>query len=228
LGGPGVEFLVNECRTWRLSGPQAGASPTGSPRPEAGKAATADRSFVEIYAVPRTPSEPDAKLSAAHWDRFTASLFMVLRLDAGQANYFDLAEAASSEHPSFILAIDAARRVSEKSARSSEPKGPAVADGSIDALDQHLQKIEELRRKLEREDSLVLELAPAVDIPPEQTSDEPVPAVPQLPQRRRMATIAAVAAAAVLLIGGLVYALRPGSVRHAERVTTEAPSATSN
>ena len=121
------------CRT-----PQAGAPATGSPRPEAGKAATADRSFVEIYAVPRTSGEPDEELSAAHWDRFTASLFMVLRLDAGQANYFDLAEAAPREHPSYVLATDAARRAAEKPVRSSEKKIPASADGSIDALEPAL------------------------------------------------------------------------------------------
>ena len=87
----------------------------------------------------------------------------MLRLDAGQANYFEMAEKASSEHPSFVLASDSARRAAEKSTRLADPKNPASADSSIDALNEHLRKIEELRRKLEREDSLILELAPAVE-----------------------------------------------------------------
>ena len=104
LGGPGVEFLVNECRTWQLAG-SASATPAASN--DSAKASNSDRSFVEIYAIPKTSPDADAKTNAAHWDRFTASLFMVMRLDAGQANYFELSEAASREHPSFILAVDA-------------------------------------------------------------------------------------------------------------------------
>ncbi len=151
---------------------------------------------------------------------------MVLRLDAGQANYFDLAEAAPREHPSYVLATDAARRAAEKPVRSSEKKIPASVDGSIDALNQHLRKIEELRRKLEREDSLVLELAPAVDIPQEVTPVDPVPANLQLQQRRRIAmSAAAVAAAAALSIAGLFYFLRPSTLRHAEPAPTEARKA---
>jgi len=228
LGGPGVKFRVNECRTWRLSEPKAGASSTGSPKPEADKMASADRSFVEIYAVPKTPAEADAKFSASHWDRFTASLFMVLRLDAGQANYFDLAETASCEHPSHILATDAALRATEKTVRSSDGKSQAAAGVSVDALNQHLQKIEELRRKLEREESLVLELAPAVEIPPEEAPVEPPAAVPHWQPRRRNVAIAAAAAAAALLIAGLFYVLRPSPARTADPAPAEARSTSSN
>jgi hypothetical protein len=203
-----------------LSGTKSVASSTGSPKPEADKTAAADRSFVEIYAVPSTAGEPDAKLSAAHWDRFTASLFMVLRLDAGQANYFDLAETAPREHPCHLLATDAARRAAEKSARSAEGKSQPAADVSIDALNQHLQKIEEIRRKLEREESLVLELAPAVDIPPEEAPVDPPPAVPQWHQGRRIGTIAAAAVVVTaLLIAGLFYALRPNHLKTAAPAT---------
>jgi hypothetical protein len=229
LGGPGVEFLVNECRTWKVPVQQAGGSANAASRAEAGKGTKADRSFVEVYAVPKASSEPDAQPNTAHWDRFTASLFMVLRLDAGQANYFDLAESVPREHPSFILATDAARRAVEKSARAPEAKNAAIGDASVDALNQHLQKIEELRRKLEREDSLVLELAPAVEIPAVETSAVPVTAAVQPQSQRRLVTIiVAVIAAAGVLIGGLFYVLRAGSTKHAERAPVESQSATAN
>ncbi|HEX4069838.1 MAG TPA: hypothetical protein VHX68_01660, partial [Planctomycetaceae bacterium] len=214
LGGPGVEFLVNECRTWRVSTPESGAAAGGSPRPDAAKAPT-DRSFVEIYAVPRKPSEPDAKHSAAHWDRFTASLFLVLRLDAGQANYFEMSEEASSEHPSFVLASDSARRAAEKASRLADPKNAAPADSSVDALNEHLRKIEELRRKLEREDSLILELAPAVELPAAEAVVEPaVPTVEASSSNRILVIAVGVVAAAALTIGGLFYALRGNPAAH--------------
>ena len=224
LGGPGVEFVVNECRTWQLA---KNASPAAGT--ESGKASNSDRSFVEIYAIPKASSAADAKTSAAHWDRFTASLFMVMRLDAGQANYFELSEAASREHPSFILAADAARRAGDKPTRS-ESKTPPGSDASIDALNQHLQKIEELRRKFEREDAMVLELAPAVDITPEEPAAASVAEGPQPQGRRRsVAMIAAAAVTVGLLIGGGgMYFLRPGSAKPSPAAATETDNTSSN
>ena len=137
---------------------------------------------------------------------------MVMRLDAGQANYFDLAEAAPREHPSFILAADAARRAGEKATRS-ETRNQQAGEVSIDALNQHLQKIEELRRKFEREDSMVLELAPAVEVTAEEPAAAPVAEVPPPRGPRRLIAIVAAAAVAsgILIGGGAVYFLRPGT-----------------
>jgi hypothetical protein len=217
LGGPGVEFVVRECRIWQLSALASRTSPdpsTAAAKPDA-NAGTPDRSFVEIYAVPQKvgSNEGNGKSSASHWDRFTASLFMVLRLDAGQANYFDLAETASREHPSYVLAADAALRASRKpkaneSAAAGAVGNAAAADkatakeASVDAINLQLQRIEELRRKFEREDSLVLELAPAVDVASEQTVIAPAAAPITLKSKNRLAlTSGAVAAAAALLAG---------------------------
>ncbi len=223
LGGPGVDFVVSECRTWRLSAKkQQGTSPTGGTKPNSEKASSvnADRSFVEIYAVPMTPADPNAKTAGSHWDHFTASLFMVLRLDAGQANYFDLAEVASREHPSHVLATDAAVRAARRSAKAAPTIKPAAPDASVDAVNVQLQRIEELRRKLEREDSLILELAPAVafEIEDEQSPPATGPAaVAKSPvnKRRRIAKIAGVATAAVLLLAALIFLLRPSSAHEA-------------
>jgi hypothetical protein len=214
LGGPGVEFVVRECRIWQLSVLASRTSPDQSAAKPDASAGTPDRSFVEIYAVPQKGSnEGNAKSSASHWDRFTASLFMVLRLDAGQANYFDLAETASREHPSYVLAADAALRASRKpkpneSAAAAAGASAAAADkaaakeASVDAINLQLQRIEELRRKFEREDSLVLELAPAVDVAIEQTAAAPAAAPIVAKSKNRLAlTSGAVAAAAALLAG---------------------------
>ncbi len=215
LGGPGVEFVVRECRIWQLSALASRTSPDQSAAAAKSDAnASPDRSFVEIYAIPQKGSnEGNAKSSASHWDRFTASLFMVLRLDAGQANYFDLAETASREHPSYVLAADAALRASRKpkaneSATAAAGGSATAADkatakeASVDAINQQLQRIEELRRKFEREDSLVLELAPAVDVASEPTTAAPAAAPSVAKSKNRIAlTSGAVAAAAALLAG---------------------------
>jgi hypothetical protein len=130
-----------------------------------------------------------------------------LRLDAGQAKYFDLADTASREHPSYVLAADAAVRASRKpkaiesaaNANAAADKG-AVKEASVDAINQQLQRIEDLRRKFEREDSLILELAPAVEVSGTERVGEP-PAAPIVGKsKKRLAIISGgVAAAAALL-----------------------------
>ena len=210
LGGPGVEFIARECRTWQPSA-LAARTAAGQPaaRPDPNASAAQDRSFVEIYAVPQklTAGEGAAKASASHWDRFSASLFMVLRLDAGQAKYFDLADTASREHPSYVLAADAAVRASRKpkaiesaaNANAAADKG-AVKEASVDAINQQLQRIEDLRRKFEREDSLILELAPAVEVSGTERVGEPAAAPIVGKSKKRLAIISGgVAAAAAVL-----------------------------
>lgn len=212
LGGPGVEFIARECRTWQPSA-LAARTAAGQPaaRPDANASAAHDRSFVEIYAVPQklTAGEGASKVSASHWDRFSASLFMVLRLDAGQAKYFDLADTASREHPSYVLAADAAVRASRKpktiesAANANAADKGAVKEASVDAINQQLQRIEDLRRKLEREDSLILELAPAVEVSGTERVGEPA-AVPIVGKsKKRLAIISGGVAAAAVLLGSL-------------------------
>jgi len=150
------------------------------------------------------------KFSASHWDRFTASLFMVLRLDAGQANYFDLAEAASREHPSYVLAADAALRAGRRpktaetaAAASNAAEKPATKEASVDAINQQLQRIEDLRRKFEREDALILELAPAVNLAADDKVAESKPEAPVAKSKRRYALISGLAAGVTAVAGGL-------------------------
>jgi hypothetical protein len=215
LGGPGVEFVVRECRIWQLPAPALANRSADANAPT-----SQDRSFVEVYAIPQKAAsgEASSKYSVSHWDRFTASLFMVLRLDAGQANYFELAEAASREHPSYVLAADAALRSSRKPKPNEAVVATAPANGagdkaapkeaSLDAINQQLQRIEDLRRKLEKEESLILELAPAVEIAAEEASVAPaiVPAV--VKTKKGLTLISGVAATAAALIAGLWWLIR--------------------
>ena len=63
LGGPGVEFVVNECRTWQLATSASGAASSATAT-ESTSAAGEDRSFVEIYAVPKTTPDSDSQTGA--------------------------------------------------------------------------------------------------------------------------------------------------------------------
>jgi hypothetical protein len=217
LGGPGVEFVVRECRIWQLSalGNRATADQAGT-----NASAAQDRSFVEIYAIPQkgVSGEAGTKFSASHWDRFTASLFMVLRLDAGQANYFELAEAASREHPSYVLAADAALRASRKpkpseataavAAANAGVDKPALKEASLDAINLQLQRIEDLRRKLEREESMILELAPAVEATAVESSAAPIAAPAVVKTKKRFALVSALTAAAAAVVAGIWWLVR--------------------
>ena len=93
-------------------------------------------------------------------------------------------------------------------------------------MNQHLQKIEELRRKLEREDSLILELAPAVEMPAAEAAVEPAaPAVEPSSSNRFLVIAIGVAAAAALTIGGLFYVWRGNPAAHASAPASQmAPS----
>ena len=82
-------------------------------------------------------------------------------------------------------------------------------------MNEHLRKIEELRRKLEREDSLILQLAPAVEMPAAETAVEPAaPAVEPSSSNRFLIIAVGVVAAAALTIGGLVYVLHGNPAAH--------------
>ncbi len=93
-------------------------------------------------------------------------------------------------------------------------------------MNEHLRKIEELRRKLEREDSLILELAPAVELPPAEAAVEPAAPTVEASSSNRILVIAiGVVAAAALTIGGLFYVLRGNPAAHAPAPTSQsAPS----
>ena len=140
----------------------------------------------------------------------------VLRLDAGQANYFELAEAASREHPSYVLAADAALRASRKPklaegaaapASASTDKSPAK-EASVDSINQQLQRIEDLRRKFEREDSLILELAPAVDVAADENAVAPAAAPNVAKAKNRVALASGAVAAAAAILAGLWWLVR--------------------
>jgi len=137
-----------------------------------------------------------------------------------------MSDEASSEHPSFVLASDSARRAAEKGARLGDAKNATPADSSVDALNEHLRKIEELRRKLEREDSLILELAPAVELPPAEAAVEPAaPAVAPASGNRVLVIAVGVVAAAALTIGGLFYAMHGNPAAHSSAPASQsAPS----
>jgi hypothetical protein len=222
LGGPGTDFVLHDCRTWNVASLRA---KVGGEHGEAAKKSS-ERSFVEIYVVP-TSAEADARFAASHWDRFTASLFMVLRLDAGQANYFKLADSVTRDHASYVLAADAVIRATRMTPNGGT-KAAVPQDGtnSVDGVNQQLQKIEDLRRRLERENSLVLELAPAVE--PVDESEAAIEAVLPPTAGRRRIKLAIAAAAAILIACGVWLFPRNFNSAAAQPQTPAAPSKEGN
>jgi hypothetical protein len=116
------------------------------------------------------------------------------------------------------LAADAALRASRKSkpgeaAASGSPssggaeKSP-TKEASVDAINHQLQRIEDLRRKFEREDSLILELAPAVDVADQDNSAEPALTPIATKSKGRVVLVSGALTAAAALLAGLWWLLR--------------------
>ena len=160
LGGPGVEFLVNECRTWRVAGSAKRPAPDGIAASNRLGKASHERPVLrgDLCHPPqdqRARCGRQARTPCNIGNRFDGEpgSWSCGSTRARPIISSCREEASTANIPSFVLASDSARRAGDKAtAGKPESKTQPGSDASIDALNQHLQKIEELRRKFERED----------------------------------------------------------------------------
>ena len=166
MGGPGVQFLVSDCKSRHILGSQGGDHGESD----------ADSALVEIHAIPRRFNQRiDSGTVCSQWDRFTSCLQMAVKLDAGLGDEFDLGERAAASHPCRKAATEAI-----EIALSSEPtqeQDPSTASTGlpIDAVNHHLQRIEKILRVLERQFGALAELTPMTNVSEEQPADDAHP-----------------------------------------------------
>jgi hypothetical protein len=201
LGGPGVCFAVSRTTSWNIEEP--GAQPLDESRGE--------QNYVEIIASPRARTgDSDVEVDGRAWERFESCLRMVLKTDAGLADFLELGVALSSDHRTCQLAAEAAKRGSTvDECQDSSLDTSQAAELPVDCIHLQLQRIDELRGRLEREDRMFLELAPAIEFDQKGAVSDAEAAVTPPAQRSRRnrarKVLLAIAALAAIVIGACCW-----------------------
>ena len=149
MGGGGIRFDVRNARVWHADKEGAGSS----------EGTEAERTFVELYATPRTSDHASRNDDGSeHWEQFLSCLQMSFPVDAGLSDYFEIGEAVASTHRVRQIVVDAAHSTD---ASPSDADGQSLSGSGlrIDDINSQLQDIADIRSRLEREHGLTMELA---------------------------------------------------------------------
>ncbi|MEX2286060.1 MAG: hypothetical protein WD648_03160 [Planctomycetaceae bacterium] len=147
LGGPGLVFEVRACRVWSY----------GESRSSSRTRQVSQRVFAQVQgradeSAARSLAKPDPAL----WDRFVSSVMTAVGLDSALADHFNLGEDVGHDHPATAAVCDAVALA----ANAAQSDDPGQHRGlSIDAITQQMRRLESLRRKLEEQHQMKLELS---------------------------------------------------------------------